>query len=211
MPTAFKEKVHKILSDFGLDKIKEIILKSEKENREYGFNFCENKEITSTDICVGDECSIIKPGCKENQKNIGSFHTHPKSESIRGGGSPSDNDLFRSYADKRDFTCIGITEKNNQKIKCYLYDFGIGSEYIRNLTRYKENYENKLKKYLPEIKDVSLYNIVNKVDNSKLNIHQKMEILDIVGDYVDLLNEGTKNAQIRIHMNKSSDLEINLK
>lgn len=206
-----KEKVHKILSDFGLDKIKKIILRSEKENKEYGFDFCENKKITSTDICIGTKCSIKKPGCKENEKNIGSFHTHPKSESKIGGGNPSDNDLFVSYEKKRDFTCIGVTEKNTQRVKCYLYDFGIGSEYIKNLTRYKENYENKLKKYLPEIKDVNLYNIVSKVNNSKLNIYQQMEILDIVNDYVELLKEGTKNAQIKIHMNKSSDLEINLK
>ena len=211
MNKASKEDVYKILSNFGLDKLKEIIVKAEKENMEHGFNFCRNDLITTTDLCTGTECSVEKPGCKENKKTIGSFHTHQRADSIRGGNIPSDNDLFVAYERKMDFTCIGLIEKDIQKVKCYLSDFGIGDKYIRHLNRYRENYENKLKEHLPELTDVNLYNIVDKVDNSKLNIHQKMEILDIVKDYVDLLNEGTKNAQMKIYREKSSDLTIELR
>lgn len=137
------------LKVFGLDKIKETILKSEKEKREYGFRFCKNGEIKTTKICKGKECKLNLEHCKSGEhKTIGSFHTHPTN--IRGKiNFLSNDDIYAEVSDKSEFACIGTIEDNIPKIKCYLSNYGMEKSIIDNRNDYKDEYNIKAREYNP--------------------------------------------------------------
>ena len=73
------QKIIDALKVVDTDKLKDIITKSEKDNREYGLKFCNNGSITIGDICVGGGCSLSLEPCKD-KKTIGSLHTHPRGD-----------------------------------------------------------------------------------------------------------------------------------
>lgn len=133
----------------NLNKIKDIILKSEKEKREYGFRFCKNGEIKITKICKGKECKLDLEHCRAGEhKTIGSFHTHPTN--IRGKiNFLSDEDIYQEASDKSEFACIGTIEDNIPKIKCYLSNYGMEKSIIDLRNNYKEKYDIKVKEYNP--------------------------------------------------------------
>lgn len=78
---------------------------------EHGFNLCLDKDnnIRPGKLCKGKECSMktAEFECKEDEKTIGTFHTHHTSP------DPSIRDLALGYLGG--MTCIG----NYQGIKCY--------------------------------------------------------------------------------------------
>lgn len=78
---------------------------------EHGFNLCTDKYgiIKPGDVCEGEKCSVdtSKFTCKENDRNIGIFHTHDKSS------YPSMSDLSVGYL--IGINCIG----SPREIKCY--------------------------------------------------------------------------------------------
>jgi hypothetical protein len=78
---------------------------------EHGFNLCIDKDriVKPGNICEGENCSMNISGltCKENEKNIGIFHTHDKSS------YPSMSDLSVGYL--VGINCIG----SPKEIKCY--------------------------------------------------------------------------------------------
>ena len=144
-----KDHILETLKIFGLDKIKEVVLKSEREKREYGFRFCKNDEVKVTKMCKGKACKLELEHCKEGEyKTIGSFHTHPTN--IKGKiNFLSDEDIYQEASDKSDFACIGTIEDKIPKIKCYLADYGMDKSVIDRRNNYKEEYGIKVKEYIP--------------------------------------------------------------
>lgn len=132
----------------GLDKIKEIVLKSEREKREYGLRFCKNGEIKVTKISKGKEHKLNLEHCKDGNKPIGSFHTHPTN--IRGKiNFLSDEDIYTEASDKSEFACMGTIEDNTPKIKCYLPNYGMEKSIIDSRNNYRDEYNIKSKEYNP--------------------------------------------------------------
>jgi len=133
----------------GLNKIKDIVLKSEKERREYGFRFCKNGEIKATHICKGKECYLDLEHCRDGEhKTVGTFHTHP----IVTKGKISflsDADIYSEATDKSEFACIGAVENNIPKIKCYLPNYGMEKSIVELRNNYKEKYDIKVREYNP--------------------------------------------------------------
>lgn len=78
---------------------------------EHGFNLCIDKDriIKSGNECEGEKCSmdISEFTCKEDERNVGIFHTHDKSS------FPSMADLLVGYF--VGINCIGSPED----VKCY--------------------------------------------------------------------------------------------
>lgn len=137
------------LKIFGLGKIKEVVLKSENERREYGFRFCKNDEVKVTKMCKGKACKLDLEHCKTGEhKTIGSFHTHPTN--IKGKVNfLSDEDIYQEASDKSEFACIGTIEDTIPKIKCYLSNYGMEKSIIDNRNNYREEYGIKVREYNP--------------------------------------------------------------
>lgn len=89
----------------------DVIGMSIRSKLEHGFNLCLDKDnnIRSGKLCKGKKCSMetAEFECKEDEKTIGTFHTHETSP------DPSIRDLAVGYLGG--MTCIG----NYQGIKCY--------------------------------------------------------------------------------------------
>lgn len=201
-----KDHILKTLKIVGLNKIKEVVLKSEKEKREYGFRFCKNGEVKVTKICKGKECKLDLEHCKTGEhKTIGSFHTHPTN--IRGKiNFLSDEDIYQEAIDKSEFACIGTIEDKIPKIKCYLSDYGMDKSIIDLRNNYKEKYSIKVKEYNP-----SGYSI----DMLKLSPEKRKELSHLYLTYllVDkrLRVEASRSALRLIkEPNQGADLIINL-
>lgn len=144
-----KEHIINTLKIFGLNKIKDVILKSEKERREYGFRFCKNGDIKATRICKGKECYLDLEHCRDGEhKTVGTFHTHPivTQEKI---SFLSDADIYSEATDKSEFACIGAVENNIPKIKCYLPNYGMKKSIVELRNNYKEKYDIKVREYNP--------------------------------------------------------------
>ncbi len=143
------QKIREHLDIVGLDKIKEIVLKSEKERREYGFRLCKNGEIKITKICKGKECKLDLEHCKSGDgKTVGTFHTHPIITKSKMSFL-SDADIYSEATDKSEFTCICAVEDNIPKIKCYLPNYGMEKSIIELRNNYKEKYDIKVREYNP--------------------------------------------------------------
>ena len=201
-----KDQILKTLKIVGLNKIKEVVLKSEKEKREYGFRFCKNDEIKVTKMCKGKECKLDLEHCKTGEhKTIGSFHTHPTN--IRGKiNFLSDEDIYQEVSDKSEFACIGTIEDKIPKIKCYLSDYGMDKSLINLRNNYKEKYSIKVKEYNP-----SGYSI----DILKLSPEKRKELSHLYMTYLlidkRLRVEASRTALRLIkEPNQGADLIINL-
>lgn len=143
-----QEYIIETLKIAGFDKIKKIILKSEKEKREHGFRFCKNDKIKVTDICTGTECNLPLRHCPEGNKTIGSFHTHPTT--IKGMVNYlSDEDIYTEATDQSEFACLGTIENNIPKIKCYLPNYSMEKSIIDFRNDYRDKYGVKVREYNP--------------------------------------------------------------
>ena len=144
--TINKSQVIETLKIFGLDKFKDIILKSENEKLEYGLRFCKNGAITPTNTCKGDHCSVELKDCKGKSRPIGSFHTHPTN--IRGRTNfLSDDDIYQESKEKSEFACLGLIEYNIPRIKCYLPNYGIEKSIIDNRNNLRDRYNIETSEY----------------------------------------------------------------
>ena len=99
------------LPDKTKDEMIDAIGISIRSKLEHGFNLCLDKDnnIRPGKLCKGKKCSMetAEFECKEDEKTIGTFHTHETSP------DPSIRDLAVGYLSG--MTCIG----NYQGIKCY--------------------------------------------------------------------------------------------
>ena len=143
------KKINDALKVVGTDKLKDIIIKSEKEDIEYGLRFCKNGKITATGMCSGKSCAVELERC-ENKKLMGSFHTHPR-------GSPNDiyytnlseGDISDSVSNNEDFSCIGLVQKKRPIIKCYLPYYGVDNDIAIDVIKTKEDFNKKIAEYNP--------------------------------------------------------------
>lgn len=103
-----------ILSDNIIEIMKQKLKKTEDIKKELGFNLChidDNNELKDDTHCIGSECNMpLAKTCKIGNK-VGTFHTHPKEDSI-----PSLPDLWNGYF--YGVECVGGTV--DQKITCYV-------------------------------------------------------------------------------------------
>jgi len=143
------QKIRNALKVIGTDKLRDIIIKSEKENLEYGLRFCKNEHITTTEMCKGKSCKVDLEECG-NKKLIGSFHTHPS-------GDPDDiyyvnlseGDIEDSISNNESFACIGLVQKQKPTIKCYLPYYGVDNNIAIDSLEAKDNFNKKMTEYNP--------------------------------------------------------------
>ena len=139
------KKIKDSLNIVGIDKLNKIIIRSDKEGIECGFGFCNNDNITTTKMCIGDECGVFLVNCGKDKRMIGSFHTHPREED-----HPSGHDIKGSIINNEDFSCLGTmrTMKKEKKLKpiirCYLtknYDINnyIPTTVINTINEHEKN------------------------------------------------------------------------
>jgi len=189
----------------GLNRIKEIILKSEKEKREYGFRFCKNDEIKITDTCIGTECNLTLRHCPEENRTVGSFHTHPTT--IKGRVNYlSDEDIYTEASDKSEFACLGLMENNIPKIKCYLPNYGMEKGIIDLRNNYRDKYGMKVREYNPTGKKGGVlelppqkYNELSRIWNTFLLADKRLKI-----------EAGRAALKLIKEPNQGADLIINL-
>jgi hypothetical protein len=141
-----------VLTDKIIDIMKQKISKTENIRREFGFNLCHiegSKELKDDTHCIGTECRMpLAKICKIGKK-VGTFHTHPRSDS-----TPSLPDLWDGYYYGTE--CIGGTV--DKKVVCYIRKdkeldpkinrmFAANIERFRSLGAEKEHHITKEKGY----------------------------------------------------------------
>lgn len=107
-----------VLPDKIISNMKDKIKETKKLKIETGFALCSVEDtdkrysrilIKGTE-CVGTKCSIKTGICKDNQKYIGNFHTHPRSHPTM-----SITDMVTGCSEK--IECIGSAPYNS--IRCF--------------------------------------------------------------------------------------------
>lgn len=125
-----------IISDKIIDIMKQKLKKTEEIKKELGFNLCKienSNELIDDTHCIGTECTMpLTNTCKTGTK-VGTFHTHPDSDS-----EPSFPDLWNGYHFGTE--CIGGT--SDKKIVCYIRkDKDLNQEtnkiFVANAARFK--------------------------------------------------------------------------
>lgn len=92
-----------------ISNMKDKIKITKKLKTELGFALCTEKDsniITKGSECTGTRCSISAGICKENQIQIGDYHTHP-----RTAATMSITDMVTGCS--VDIECIGSARYNN--------------------------------------------------------------------------------------------------
>lgn len=139
----------KSLETFSINKINDIILKSEKEKREYGIMFCSDTDIppfgniTYPELCIGNECNVDINDCT-GKKQIGTFHTHPHTKTGKDIGNLSGGDIYGTVSHRQSFSCIGLIEDNRPTIKCFTPSFDIDPIIAFKAYKAQDDYGKKL-------------------------------------------------------------------
>lgn len=108
-----------ILPDDIIKEMKDKIKDTKKRKIELGFSLCTERDsnvLIKGSECIGTQCSIKVGKCKEEQKYIGNYHTHP-----RGPASLSIADMITGCSE--DIECVGAARFNN--IRCFTRKTGI--------------------------------------------------------------------------------------
>lgn len=150
----------KSLETIGINKLKRIIHDSEEEKCEHGLLFCSSTDIPPFEnisrsyLCAGDHCNVVIKDCG-GKKQIGSFHTHPHSETSGDIGNLSGKDIYESVSHKHSFSCIGLIEKDEPTIKCFTPAFDIDPIITLKAFKAQDNYSRKLSKVSEEKPNVT--------------------------------------------------------
>ena len=102
-----------MLSDNIIKEMKEKIKETRNKKIELGFSLCTEKDsnvVIKGSECIGTNCSIKIGKCREDQKHIGNYHTHP-----RGPASLSMTDMIVGCSE--DIECVGSANFNN--LRCF--------------------------------------------------------------------------------------------
>ena len=176
------------LETFSIDKLEDIINKSEKEKREYGIIFCGDTnvppfgEITHSDLCTGEECNVNMTDCKD-KKQIGTFHTHHRIKIGRSFGNLSGEDIYNVIRHKEAFSCIGLTEYYRPAIKCFTPQLDIDPTIMSNAHNAEDDYGKKLAKVSkqgPNIDRKNVDDLIEAYDKRKITdneLHKESESL----------------------------------
>lgn len=176
------------LETFSIDKLNDIIRKSEKEKREYGFVFCGDTatppfgNISHSELCSGAGCSLEINDCK-GKKHVGTFHTHPRVKDGRNFGNLSGKDIYSTISHKEAFSCIGLTEYYRPVIKCFTPSFDIDQAIMSNAHNAEDDYGKKLAKVSKQESNVdrkSVDDLIEAYDKGKIadsDLHKESESL----------------------------------
>jgi len=107
-----------IFPDNIIKEMKNKIKETRKKKIELGFSLCIEKDsniVVKGSECMGTQCSIKVGKCKEEQKYIGNYHTHP-----RGPASLSIADMVTGCSE--DIECVGAARFNN--MRCFIRKTG---------------------------------------------------------------------------------------
>ena len=181
--------MHNSIKSIGLNKLNEIIYKSEKEEREYGLKFCRNEHIHPSNICSGEKCHVIikDDRCKNP---IGTFHTHPRTkESLnRDIGHLSTDDIYSIMFKPYDFACLGLISNNKPTIRCFIPALDIlpnEATIAMKLYMARERFNKKIKEF--NIEPI-------KTDGTNKNLkellvglpdYEQKEVTKVFNDYTD--------------------------
>lgn len=189
------------LETFSIDKLKKIIIASEQEKREHGSLFCGTTDIPPfgniyhSGLYTGDQYNVELKGCK-GQKQIGSFHTHPRTKRGKNIGNLSSKDIYESIYHKHSFSCIGLIEKDKPIIKCFIPAFDINTFIALKVIKTRDNYSKKLL----------------KVTKERLNITKKSinELVKAYDERIEAEDELYKEAKSLINklLSKEADLTV---
>lgn len=178
----------KSLETFSINKLNDIIRKSEEEKTEYGMIFCSDTDkppfesITYSDLCKGNECSVDLSDCK-GRKQIGTFHTHPHVKIGKDFGNLSGTDIYVAIINRRSFSCIGLTEDNRPTIKCFTPQFDIDPNIASDAIKAEDDYGEKLSKVTkgkPNVDTKSVDTLIESYDKRKITkykLEQESEVL----------------------------------
>ncbi len=173
------------LETFSIDKLNDIIIRSEKEKREYGLLFCGSTDeppfgdLSNADLCTGENCSVDIKDCK-GKKQIGSFHTHPHAEKGKNFGNLSGKDIYGTIYHKHNFVCIGTTENNRPIIKCFTPTFDIDPTITLRAYNAQKDYDRKLSKASQEKSRESVDQLIESYDKRIITddeLYQESEAL----------------------------------
>lgn len=200
--------VRKSLETFSIDKLSEVIRKSEKEKREYGLLFCGSTDVppfgdlSHAGLCTGEKCSVEINDCKDKIR-IGTFHTHPRVEEGTNFGNLSGNDVYMSIYHRQIFSCIGLMEHNRPIIKCFIPTFEIDPTIALNAYNAEDDYGKKLSKVISERgqnrKSVDeLAEAYDKRVIANNDLHRESEALAdrLLSKKADLVIKGDKHANM---------------
>lgn len=176
------------LETFSIDKLNDIINKSEKEKREYGLIFCGDTvtppfgSLSHSELCSGKECLLEINDCK-GKKHIGTFHTHPRIKIGRNFGNLSGEDIYNAIFHKEAFSCIGLTEYYRPVIKCFTPQFDINPTIMLNAHNAEDDYGKKLAKVSKQGSNIdrkSVDDLIEAYDKRKITdseLHKESESL----------------------------------
>lgn len=177
--TNFCDSIKKYSPEF-----KRMVYNTEKNETERGVCICAKDDNTTlSNECIGELCiggsyipakNWASSTCKEGERSIGHFHTHPSR--IGGMHIPegiisdlSTEDVLTSLLSGDKFSCIGYMDnKKNEKIVCYRHPYGISKKLAND-------FENVLTEFNRDIdrthqKSISKEQIKNLADRRKLII-----------------------------------------
>ena len=146
----------KSLESFPINRLNDIISKSEEEKREYGFVFCGSVDlppfgdVSHSELCTGTECSIDIIDCQD-KKPIGSFHTHPHVKNAKDFGNLSPADIYGTVTHGHSFSCIGLIENNKPTINCFTPIFDIDQHILADVYKSQSDYGRTLSKMKRQI------------------------------------------------------------
>lgn len=123
---------------------KRMVDNTEVNEIERGVCICtKDNNTTLSNECIGELCiggsfipaeKWISSTCKDGERSIGHFHTHPS----RVGGrlipeeiisDLSTGDILTSLLSGDKFSCIGYTDnKKNERIVCYRHPYGVSKK-----------------------------------------------------------------------------------
>jgi hypothetical protein len=156
-------------------------------------------------MCIGTQCDITLGYCPEENKTIGSFHTHPTN--IKGKVNfLSDEDIYTEISDQSDFACIGTIENKIPKIKCYLPNYGMEKSIIDFRNNYKDKYATKVREYIPSGKKGG----VSELPPQKYNELDRIWKTFLLADMRLKIEAGRAALKLIKEPNEGADLTINL-
>ena len=123
----YKDEPCNLIKKFS-PKFIEMIDATSRDGREREVNFCQdNGNITLSNVCIGNKCSIPKSAreslkCKDGKPPIGGLHTHPDIDIFNMSMSPED--VATAIARGEKFACIGY-RGIAKTVSCNTYPYNV--------------------------------------------------------------------------------------
>lgn len=173
------------LENFSINKLNDIIIRSEKEKREYGILFCGSTDeppfgnLSHAELCTGEDCKVEIKDCK-GKKQIGTFHTHPHVKKGINFGNLSGEDIYESVSHRHNFSCIGLVEHDKPIIKCFTPAFDINPTIALKAYNAQDDYGRKLSKASQEKSTENINKLIESYDKRIITddeLYQESEAL----------------------------------